>query len=135
MCVFFFLENSDKDGIKIRWLVNRNTDIADCYIIIRNQEKPLEIVFETIVPYVQRELSVGFRNISANSQSISNNIYEICLIAIDSKSNFQKLFEFEQCKVLSRSLISRSATSFTFFAAHYCMFFVLFNFYYSLFCS
>lgn len=105
--------------IKIKWLIVKNDDIADPYILVRSSKRPQEILYQKTVPYIQRSLEIsvselqakipragsGASNTNDNSTGNAQDDYEVCVLARDSRTAVRSLNK-QQCRALPNIVTS-----------------------------
>lgn len=89
-----------KNQLKVKWRVMKQEDIADTSAFIRNLRDPLDIVFQTTLPYVKRVLEVDLD--SAIKDTSKQESYQICIVAKTSKNAVRKFYP-EQCRDLDKA--------------------------------
>lgn len=90
--------------LQLRWLVTRNEDIADTYVVIRDTVSQ-ELAYEAVLPYFQRSAVIDLATTMFNTSTAAN--YQLCILAKDSNANVRFLYK-SQCKVLG-ALLTNSA--------------------------
>lgn len=90
-----------KNQLKVKWRVMKQDDIADTGAFIRNLRDPLDIVFQTTLPYFKRGLEVDLDS-AIKKDTLKQESYQICIVAKTSKNALRKFYP-EQCRDLDKA--------------------------------
>ncbi|XP_017768365.1 PREDICTED: insulin-like growth factor-binding protein complex acid labile subunit isoform X1 [Nicrophorus vespilloides] len=87
--------------IKVKWLVVKNEDIGDPYIIIQNTRQPDKLLYENTLPYFKRSVEIDVANLSASEEvaPLDFSEFQLCVLARDSRAFVRNNYK-EQCKDL-----------------------------------
>ncbi|XP_066142674.1 chaoptin [Euwallacea fornicatus] len=94
-----------KNMLKAKWRVMKQDDIADTSLFIRNIQNPLDIVFQTTLPYFKRVLEVDLGQTIKANETLVEKSYQICIVAKTSKDSVRKFYP-EQCRDLDKGAVS-----------------------------
>ncbi|XP_060534843.1 toll-like receptor Tollo isoform X1 [Cylas formicarius] len=93
-----------KNMLRMKWRVMKNEDIADVYLVVRNANSPLEVLYQTTLSYSQRKFETVVAD-QLRSNDVLHNTYQLCLLAKNSKDAVRKFYG-EQCRDLDGSALS-----------------------------